>query len=157
MATKETMDKEITQVPEKKQIHTKEETSISEPLASVADSNKPLKQDFPVVGIGASAGGLNAFEAFFSGLPAKVNPGVAFVIIQHLDPKHKSILSALVGRYTDLPVYEINDGMEVKPNCVYIIPPDSDLSYGEDILHLEKPIEPHGHRMPIDFFFRSLG
>ena len=108
------------------------------------------------MGIGASAGGLGAFEAFFSGIPKDVNPGVAFVIIQHLDPKHKSILTSLIGRYTNLPVYEIEEGMEVKPNCVYVIPPNSDLVYRDGLLHLLKPTEPHGHRMPIDFFFRSL-
>ena len=108
------------------------------------------------MGIGASAGGLAAFEAFFSGLPENVNPGVAFVIIQHLDPKHKSILSTLIGRYTNLPVYEIEEGMDVRPNCIYVIPPNKDLIYREGLLHLLEPIEPHGHRMPIDFFFRSL-
>ncbi|AKB83160.1 Chemotaxis protein methyltransferase CheR [Methanosarcina barkeri 3] len=113
-------------------------------------------ENFPIVGIGASAGGLGAFEAFFSGIPKKVNPGVAFIIVQHLDPKYKSILTSLIGRYTDLQVYEIEEGMKVKPNCVYVIPPNSDLIFREGLLHLIEPVEPHGRRMPIDFFFRSL-
>lgn len=120
------------------------------------EDQQKQKENFPIVGIGASAGGLGAFEAFFSAIPKKVNPGVAFVIVQHLDPKYKSILTSLIGRYTDLQVYEIKEGMEVKPNCVYVIPPNSDLIFRDGLLHLIEPIEPHGRRMPIDFFFRSL-
>src|SRR5271170_60007 len=71
---------------------------------------------FPVVGIGASAGGLQAFEAFFSGLPAGTNPGMAFVLVQHLSPDHKSILADIIRRCTSLPVFEIEDGMRVKIN-----------------------------------------
>lgn len=120
------------------------------------EEQQKQKENFPIVSIGASAGGLRAFEAFFSDIPKDVSPGVAFVIIQHLDPKHKSILSSLIERYTNLPVYEIEEGMNVRPNCIYVIPPNSDLVYREGLLHLLKPAEPHGHRMPIDFFFRSL-
>ena len=69
--------------------------------------------DFPIVGIGASAGGLAAFEAFFSGMPADTAPGMAFVLVQHLDPNHKSILSDLIKRYTRMEVYEVEDGMMV--------------------------------------------
>jgi two-component system CheB/CheR fusion protein len=68
---------------------------------------------FPIVGVGASAGGLAAFEAFFSGMPADTDPGMAFVLVQHLAPDHKSILSELVKRYTRMQVYEVEDGMEV--------------------------------------------
>src|SRR5450631_3438997 len=77
---------------------------------------------FPIVGIGASAGGLAAFEAFFSGMPADTDPGMAFVLVQHLAPDHKSILTELVKRYTRTKVFEVADGMAVKPNCAYIIP-----------------------------------
>ncbi len=115
------------------------------------DEKVEIKGGFLVVGIGASAGGLNAFQAFFSGIPKDVNPDMAFVIIQHLDPKHKSILSSLIERYTSLPVYEIEDRMEIKPNCVYVIPPNFNLIYREGFLHLIEPIEPHGRRMPILF------
>ena len=72
---------------------------------------------FPIVGIGASAGGLVAFEAFFSAMPADAEPGMAFVLVQHLAPDHKSILSELVKRYTRMKVFEVEDGMVVKPNC----------------------------------------
>jgi PAS domain S-box len=131
----------------------KEEEPEEEPKL---EKEQKSEQNFPIVGIGASAGGLGAFEAFFSGIPADVNPGVAFVIIQHLDPKHKSILNTLIGRYTKMPVYEIIDGMTIQPNCVYVIPPNSDLIYRDGTLHTVKPTERHGFRTPIDFFFRSL-
>jgi len=68
---------------------------------------------FPIVGIGASAGGLAAFEAFFSGMPLEVEPGMAFVLVQHLAPDHKSILTDLIKRYTRMQVYEVTDGMRV--------------------------------------------
>src|SRR5882757_8926310 len=75
--------------------------------------------DFPIVGIGASAGGLAAFEAFFNALPAAADSGAAFVLVQHLAPDHKSILSELVGRYTSMQVFEVEDGMTVQPGCAY--------------------------------------
>jgi two-component system CheB/CheR fusion protein len=115
-----------------------------------------LKQDFPVVGIGASAGGLAAFEAFFSGMPARSDPGMAFVLVQHLAPDHKSILTALIQRYTRMKVFEVEDGMVVKPNCAYIIPPNRDMAFLKGALHLLEPSAPRGQRLPIDFFFRSL-
>jgi two-component system, chemotaxis family, CheB/CheR fusion protein len=112
--------------------------------------------DFPIVGIGASAGGLAAFEAFFSGMPADIAPGMAFVLVQHLDPNHKSILSDLIKRYTRMEVYEVEDGMMVQPNCAYIIPPGRDMAFLGGSLHLLEPVAPRGQRLPIDFFFRSL-
>jgi two-component system, chemotaxis family, CheB/CheR fusion protein len=111
---------------------------------------------FPVVGIGASAGGLAAFEAFFSGMPADTDPGMAFVLVQHLAPDHKSILTELVKRYTRMQVFEVVDGMAVKPNCAYIIPPNRDMALLNGTLQLLEPAAPRGHRLPIDFFFRSL-
>lgn len=116
----------------------------------------PDVQGFPVVGIGASAGGLAAFEAFFSGMPTDTNPGMAFVLVQHLAPDHKSILTELVKRYTRMQVFEVVDGMVVKPNCTYIIPPNRDMALLNGTLQLLEPAAPRGHRLPIDFFFRSL-
>src|SRR5439155_9137935 len=81
---------------------------------------------FPIIGIGASAGGLAAFETFFAHMPADSEAGISFVIVQHLDPDHKSILSELVRRYTRMRVFEISDGMKVEPNCAYIILPNKD-------------------------------
>jgi two-component system, chemotaxis family, CheB/CheR fusion protein len=112
--------------------------------------------DFPVVGIGASAGGLAAFEAFFSGMPADVDPGMVFVLVQHLAPDHKSILTDLIRRYTRMQVFEVEDGMTVQPNCAYIIPPNRDMAFLQGTLQLLEPVAPRGQRMPIDFFFRSL-
>ena len=113
-------------------------------------------QGFPVVGIGASAGGLAAFEAFFSRMPADTDPGMAFVLVQHLAPDHKSVLSDLIQRYTRMRVFEVEDGMVVQPNCAYIIPPGRDMAFLNGTLQLLQPAEPRGQRLPIDFFFRSL-
>jgi two-component system CheB/CheR fusion protein len=111
---------------------------------------------FPIVGIGASAGGLRAFEAFFSGMPASVEPGMAFILVQHLAPDHKSILTDLIRRYTRMQVFEVEDGMAVQCNCAYIIPPNRDMAFLNGKLHLLQPLAPRGQRLPIDFFFRSL-
>ncbi len=111
---------------------------------------------FPIVGIGASAGGLGAFEAFFSAMPADLEPGMAFVLVQHLAPNHKSSLTDLIRRYTWMQVFEVEDGMTVQPNCAYIIPPGQDMAFLNGTLQLLEPSAPHGHRLPINFFFHSL-
>ncbi len=126
------------------------------PAADAPDSHAPASTGFPIVGIGASAGGLAAFEAFFAGMPADTDPGMAFVLVQHLAPDHKSILSDLIRRYTRMAVFEVEDGMVVQPNCAYIIPPGRDMAFLNGALQLLEPAEPRGHRLPIDFFFRSL-
>src|SRR5262245_43442671 len=111
---------------------------------------------FPIVGIGASAGGLAAFEAFFSAMPPNTESGIAIVVVQHLSPDHKSILVELVKRYTRMRVFEAENGMHVQPNCAYIIPPNRNMSLTDSVLSLTAPTEPRGLRLPIDFFFRSL-
>ena len=111
---------------------------------------------FPVVGIGASAGGLAALEAFFSSMPADTDTGMAFVLVQHLAPDHKSILTEIIQRYTRMRVFEVEDGMVVQPNCAYIIPPNRDMAFLHGTLQLLEPSAPRGQRLPIDFFFRSL-
>ena len=111
---------------------------------------------FPIVGIGASAGGLAAFEAFFAGMPVDADPGMAFVLVQHLAPDHKSILTDLIQRCTRMQVFEVEDGMKVQPNCAYIIPPNCDMAFLNGALQLLPPAAPRGQRLPIDFFFRSL-
>lgn len=111
---------------------------------------------FPVVGIGASAGGVAAFEAFFSTMPADTDPGMAFVVVQHLARDHKSILSELIRRYTRMQVFEVEDGMVIEPNCAYIIPPNRDMTLVNGRLQLFEPTLARGIRLPIDFFFRSL-
>jgi len=94
--------------------------------------------EFPIVGIGASAGGLSAFEAFFSAMPED-DPGLAFVLVQHLARDHKSILSELLRRYTRMQVFEVEDGMVIKPNCAYIIPPNRDMALVNGALQLLEP------------------
>jgi two-component system CheB/CheR fusion protein len=116
---------------------------------------KPVS-GFPIVGIGASAGGLAAFEGFFSGMPTDKNPDMAFVLVQHLSPNHKSILTDLIQRHTHMHVFEVEDGVVVQPNRVYIIPPNRDMAFLNGTLLLLEPALPHGQRLPIDFFFRSL-
>ncbi len=142
----------------------KPETRVSAPNTVPSKPEKlettsphtPSSPQFPIVGIGASAGGLGAFEAFFSGMPAKVDPGMAFVLVQHLAPDHESLLTDLIRRYTRMEVFEVQDGMVVQPNCAYIIPPGRDMAFLNGALQLLEPANPRGHRMPIDFFFRSL-
>ncbi len=122
----------------------------------ITSSKVKSAEQFPIVGIGASAGGLAAFEAFFSGMPAVTDPNMAFVLVQHLAPDHKSILTGLIQRYTRMQVSEVKDGMEVRPNCAYIIPPGKDMAFVNGSLQLLEPSAPRGQRLPIDFFFRSL-
>ncbi len=109
---------------------------------------------FPIVGIGASAGGLEALEQFLSHVPEA--SGLAFVIVQHLDPTHKGIMRELLQRITRMEVFQVEDRMRVKPDCVYVIPPNCDMSILHGVLHLFEPIAPRGMRLPIDFFLRSL-
>jgi len=113
---------------------------------------------FPVVGIGASAGGLEPLETFFANLPTDkpLAEDMAFVIIQHLSPKHKSIIGEILRRDTDLPIQEIQDGMPVEPNNVYFNPPDKEVGLYQGVFHLLEPSEVRHIRLPIDFFFRSL-
>ena len=110
--------------------------------------------DFPIVGIGASAGGLEALEQFFIHLPK--DNGIGFVIIQHLDPTHVGIMPELLQRITPMKVLQATDQLKVKPNCVYVIPPNKSLSLLNGALHLFDPVETRGLRLPIDIFFRSL-
>jgi len=124
--------------------------------AAIPEADKSIPADFPIVGIGASAGGLAAFESFFSGMPVDADPGMAFVLVQHLAPDHKSMLTDLIKRYTRMQVFEVEDGMVVQPNCTYIIPPNCDMAFLGGALQLLVPSSPRGLRMPIDFFFRSL-
>jgi len=109
---------------------------------------------FPIVGIGSSAGGLEALEQFLGHVPER--SGMAFVIVQHLDPTHKGIMSELLQRVTSMQVRQVKDRTQVKPDCVYVIPPNKDMSVLHGVLHLFPPSAPRGLRLAIDFFFRSL-
>ena len=113
------------------------------------------RSTFPIVGIGASAGGLAAIEAFLSAMP-DTNANFALVIVQHLSPDHKSILSELLKRYTNMRVNEAQDGVTVMPNCAYIIPPNRDMALMNGKLQLFEVAAPRTARFSIDYFFRSL-
>ena len=124
------------------------------PPSKTKTGTAPPSPAFPIVGIGASAGGLEAFEQFFTHMPA--NSGIAFVLVQHLDPNRKSMLVELIQRYTRMTVYQVEDHMRIEPNGVYIIPPNRDMKLENQMLYLFEPTAPRGSRLAIDFFFRSL-
>ncbi|OGT17477.1 MAG: SAM-dependent methyltransferase, partial [Gallionellales bacterium RIFOXYB12_FULL_54_9] len=109
---------------------------------------------FPIVGIGASAGGLEAFEAFFRACPA--DTGMAFVLVSHLDPDHQSLLTEILQRSTAMPVAEAIDQIRVEPDHIYVIPPNREMAILGGMLQLSLPDHVRGQRMPIDGFLRSL-
>ncbi len=116
--------------------------------------DRPAEASFPVVAIGASAGGLEALEQFFTPVPADC--GYAFVVVQHLDPTQPGMLVELLQRCTSLTVVQISDGMRLQPNHIHVIPPGADLYVLHDVLHVMEPRQARGLRLPIDLFFRSL-
>ena len=109
---------------------------------------------FPIVGIGASAGGLEALEQFLGNVPE--NSGMAFVVIQHLDPAYKGMLPELLQRICKMNVFQVKHLMTIKPDSVYVIPPNKSMAILQGVLHLLEPTEIRGLRLPIDFFFLSL-
>jgi len=115
-----------------------------------AESRRP----FPVVGIGASAGGLEACTALLKALPA--SSGMAFVVVQHLDPHHQSLLRELLSRATKMPVTQVEDGIALEPQHVYVIPPDHDVTLSQGALRLSSRQQAGGKHMPIDRFLSSL-
>jgi two-component system CheB/CheR fusion protein len=142
-------DLEATQSPEQE---------IAEPATAEDEVPEPVvieeEASVPVVGIGASAGGLDAFRKFFVNMPP--DSGMAFVLVQHLSSPHTSLLDDLVRRYTQMEVYLVIDGIKVQPNCTYVIPPDKDLALLNGRLYLMEPEAERGLRLPINYFFRSL-
>jgi two-component system, chemotaxis family, CheB/CheR fusion protein len=107
-----------------------------------------------VVGLGASAGGLEPLQQFLSGVPTA--SGLAYVIVQHMDPTHKALLGELLQRATSMPVHEATDAQRIEPNAVYVIPPNSELTVLGGTLHLAQPSQPRGQRLPIDVLLVSL-
>ena len=107
-----------------------------------------------IVGIGASAGGLGAFTSFLTNMSG--DSGLAFILVQHLSPDHKSILTDLLTKTTSMPVLEAEDGMQVEPNHVFVIPPDSTLTVKDRRISISRPAPPRERRRPIDTFFFSL-
>lgn len=128
--------------------------AIVKSAEKTTDHKKPVFKKFSTIGIGASAGGLEALENFFRLMPA--SSGAAFVIVPHLAPDHASLLTEILQRTTEMPVIEAKDQAMVKPNCVYIIPPNRDMKIFHGMLQVSTPVEPHAQRLPIDMFLTSL-
>jgi two-component system CheB/CheR fusion protein len=131
-----------------------ESKKLKSSVSSKEKTSNTVTDLFPIVGIGASAGGLEAFEEFLENVPEK--SGMAYVIIQHLDPTHKGMLTELLQRVTKMKVIQVKDRTVVLPNRVYVIPPNTSMSILKGVLHLFEPVESRGLRLPIDFFLRSL-
>ncbi|MGH9913782.1 MAG: chemotaxis protein CheB, partial [Pyrinomonadaceae bacterium] len=112
------------------------------------------ESSLPVVGIGASAGGLEAFTQLLAHLP--LDTGMAFVLVQHLDSTHESLLTELLSRTTEMPVNEVSDGMAVEPNHIYVIPRNTNMAIAGGVLHLRPRQKARGQHRPIDYFLRSL-
>ena len=110
--------------------------------------------EYPIVGIGASAGGLEALESFFKEMPS--DSGMAFVVIQHLSPDYKSLMNELLARHTRMSIYPAENNMWVKPNCIYLIPPRKSMTIQNRHLQLADLDPKPGISLPIDIFFRSL-
>ncbi|MDP3108557.1 chemotaxis protein CheB [Hydrogenophaga sp.] len=117
---------------------------------SIAHANSAVR----AVGLGASAGGLAVLEQFLAHVPP--SSGLAYVVVQHLDPTQKAMLVELLQRATDMPVLEATDTMRIEPDVVYVIPPNKEMSLAGGLLHLAEPVQPRGMRLPIDLFFSSL-
>jgi two-component system CheB/CheR fusion protein len=115
---------------------------------------QPSINSFYIVGIGASAGGLEALESFFKNM--NENSGMAFIVVSHLDPNHISIMPELIQKSTKIKVYQAEEGMLIEPNHIYVTPANRDLAILHRTIQLIEPVEPHGFRLPIDLFFKSL-
>ncbi len=124
------------------------------PQKESGSSDNGQKKPLYIVGMGGSAGGLEAFEEFFKNTPE--DTGLAFVLVPHLDPTHKGLMPELLQRFTPMKVVQVEDGMRVEPDHVYIIPPNKDMAIMHGILQLLEPAMPRGLRMPIDSFLRHL-
>src|SRR5512134_3694342 len=128
-------------------------TRRKDPVSPTPTTEAPAVQAAaapPIVGIGASAGGLEAFTQMLGALP--VDTGMAFVLVQHLAPKHASLLAEILSRTTAMPVTEVRDEPRVKPNRVYVIPPDRNMVISKGVLKLLPREEARGRYRPIDFF-----
>jgi two-component system CheB/CheR fusion protein len=123
-------------------------------LAEQVDVEQSPRLRFPVVGVGASAGGLEAFSDFFSVMPP--DSGMAFVLILHLPPERDSMLVDILSKRTDMAVAQVEEGLAVEANHVYVIRPGRTITIRDGALHLEEPLEAPGHRHPVDDFFQSL-
>ena len=135
--------------PRRKPVRKIELEASSQPL-------EPSKQagPYPIVGVGASAGGFEAFRELLKALPS--DTGLALVLVQHLDPGHESLLAKLLSNATAMPVREVEEGMAVEPNHVYVIPPNKTMGIRNGTLHLIARGEPAAKHLPVDYFLASL-
>ena len=121
---------------------------------SQPEKNGSKGKDFIAVGLGASAGGIKALKEFFAATPP--DPGMAFVVILHLSPKHESSLAEILQNQTTLPVTQVTETVKVEPNHVYVIPPNKNLAMVDGVIKLTEPEPTRGTRVAIDLFFRTL-
>jgi two-component system CheB/CheR fusion protein len=155
MAKKTTKSKQVKKASSDRPNTVKKKTAkkviASKPVAKTASAKSNA---FSIVGIGASAGGLEPIEKLFSKIPADCN--IAFVVIQHLPPEHKSVMGSLLEKYTSLKILEIQDDLEIHPNCIYLNPPNMNVNIFNGVFHLTEPAAASSTRPSIDHFFRSL-
>ena len=119
--------------------------SRKRPEETEEDQSPQWSRRSPIIGIGASAGGVDALKKFFSAVDPK--SGMGYVVVQHLDPEHESVLTQLLARITSLVVAQIKTGTPVEPDHIYVIPPNTALTIEEGKLHLSRPLEPRGMRV----------
>ncbi|WP_190300503.1 CheR family methyltransferase [Rufibacter hautae] len=146
------MDSTETENPAAANTHEPEAPKL-QVIKGIVTPPKPAPE-FQVVGLGGSAGSLEGYETFFQHLPTGTN--MAYVVVPHLDPTQKGMMTDIIKRYTTLPVLQIEDGMQVEPEHVYVVPSNKETSLERGIFRLHEPDLPNGQRMPIDFFFQSL-
>lgn len=132
------------------------DAAVKKPARATEESGIDGKPSaaIPVVGIGASAGGIEALGSFFDAMPA--DSGWAFVVVLHLDPKRESEMARILSGRTSMPVVQVQDGMALAPDHVYVIAPDTDLKLADGRLKVSKPSEPRGQRHPVDVLFASI-
>ncbi|MES2356434.1 MAG: chemotaxis protein CheB [Pseudomonadota bacterium] len=172
MANKKSPPSAVIRLPAGKSISTDKPSNTEKTKSTAADESRPIDPNaapvvlgepvreedkgatFPIVGVGASAGGLEAFGQLLQHLPADI--GMAYVLVQHLAPNYPSALTDLLRHETSMPVTTITDGMKVQPNHIFVIPPNTTLALHYGVLHLMPRTNKRGQHLVIDYFFRSL-
>jgi len=137
-----------------KSAHSDESAAERPEVAAADDFVDRALLPFPVVGIGASAGGIEALNAFFDGLPREA--GMAFVVVQHLPPERESLMAEILTRHTSMPVLQVTAGLALQAGHVYVTRPGFTVTLERGAFKLGEPVEKRGHRRPVDDFFRSL-
>jgi len=140
--------------PSRKTTPKQRAAASSMPQSAPESDDDPHRHECVVVGIGASAGGLESYKRFLRSIPD--DTGMALVLVQHLDPTHESLMVELLAKYTSMPVLQVENATPIQPNHVYMIPPNKFIKIQDGGLFLDEPITKRGVRLPIDYFFRSL-